>query len=114
MEETADKVIPLLRWIWDLHEKGGIVEAVDESLNRGDTQQLDSDGGCKWQMHRALVVRLWCTHTHPGERMSEGRHTASPVSAGPPDVTPGSLGYNNASTSSANACSEVSWASSVR
>ena len=101
-------------WIWDLYEKGAIVESVDERLKRGDTQQLDSDGGCKWQMHRALVVRLWCTRTHPGERLSEGRHAAGPVTAGLADVTPGSHGYNNVSTSSANACSEVSWTSSGR
>ncbi|XBI14571.1 hypothetical protein VPH35_057142 [Triticum aestivum] len=45
MEQSGDKFIPLLRWIWDLYEKEAIVEAVDEKLKGGNWQQLDNNGG---------------------------------------------------------------------
>ncbi|XBI14573.1 hypothetical protein VPH35_057144 [Triticum aestivum] len=67
MEHQVEEVIPLLMWVWDLYEKGTILEAVDKRLQDGN-HQLDRD--CKRQMHRALVVGLWCTHPRLGTRPS--------------------------------------------
>ncbi|KAI5004775.1 hypothetical protein ZWY2020_032018 [Hordeum vulgare] len=66
-EHRVDEVSPLLMWIWDLYEKGTILEAVDRRL-QWDNQRLDHD--CKQQMHRALVVGLWCTHPRLDTRPS--------------------------------------------
>ncbi|KAI5004773.1 hypothetical protein ZWY2020_032016 [Hordeum vulgare] len=97
-------------WIWDLHEKGTILEAVDKRLH-GDNQHLDDN--CKWQMHRALVVGLWCTHPRQGARPSivqlmnvlQSKEVMLPALSwsAPANVTTGSHGSNTASTSSANA-----------
>uniref|UniRef100_A0A8R7TZQ5 Protein kinase domain-containing protein n=1 Tax=Triticum urartu TaxID=4572 RepID=A0A8R7TZQ5_TRIUA len=109
---AADKVymaLPLLKWIWNLYEKGAIVEAVDERL-KGD-KQLDD---CKWQLHRALVVGLWCTHPRPGVRPSvvqlmnvlQSEDVTLPTLSrpGPSDISPGSHAYN--ASSSVNVCSD--------
>ncbi|KAF7025511.1 hypothetical protein CFC21_037685 [Triticum aestivum] len=118
---AADKVymaLPLLKWIWNLYEKGAIVEAVDERL-KGD-KQLDD---CKWQLHRALVVGLWCTHPRPGVRPSvvqlmnvlQSEDVTLPTLSrpGPSDISPGSHAYN--ASSSVNVCSDdVSWATTGR
>ena len=57
--------------VWELYETEAIVEAVDEKLKGGNWQQLlDDDGDYKWQMHRTLVVGLWCTHPCPCARPS--------------------------------------------
>uniref|UniRef100_N1R0I3 non-specific serine/threonine protein kinase n=1 Tax=Aegilops tauschii TaxID=37682 RepID=N1R0I3_AEGTA len=121
--EPADKAIPLLRWIWDLYEKGAIVEAVDERL-KGEDMQLNDVDICKGQMRRALVVGLWCTHPHPGARPSvvqlmnvlQSEDVTLPALSrpAPAEINTVSNGYNNASTSSVIACSDVSWASSGR
>ncbi|KAI5003949.1 hypothetical protein ZWY2020_031192 [Hordeum vulgare] len=58
----VDEVSPLLMWIWDMYEKGTILDAVDNMLQLGD--------GCKRQMRRALVVGLWCTHPRIATRPS--------------------------------------------
>ncbi|KAE8802402.1 L-type lectin-domain containing receptor kinase IX.1 [Hordeum vulgare] len=119
----ADKVvIPLLNWVWDLYEKGAFIEAVDARLN-GDEQLGDGHDGM-WQVHRALVVGLWCTHPDPSARPSVARFmnvlqskevTLPTLSRPRPSsyIFHGSHGYN-ASSSSANICSDVSWASSGR
>lgn len=118
---AADKVymaLPLLKWIWNLYEKSAIVEAVDERL-KGD-KQLDD---CKWQLHRALVVGLWCTHPCPGVRPSvvqlmnvlQSEDVTLPTLSrpGPSDISPGSHAYN--ASSSVNVCSDdVSWATTGR
>ncbi|KAE8780039.1 Lectin-domain containing receptor kinase A4.2 [Hordeum vulgare] len=67
MEHRVDEVSPLLMWIWDMYEKGTILDAVANMLPGGN-QQLDDD--CKRQMRRALVVGLWCTHPRIGTRPS--------------------------------------------
>ncbi|KAM3206598.1 hypothetical protein ACQJBY_061983 [Aegilops geniculata] len=114
---AADKVIqlPLLKWIWDLYEKSAIAEAADERLKQDN--QLN-DGDCEWQLHRTLVVGLWCTHPNPSARpsvvqfmnvlQSEDVKLPALSRPGPSDISPGLHG-NNAS-SSANACGDVSWA----
>ncbi|XBI60988.1 hypothetical protein VPH35_041849 [Triticum aestivum] len=122
MEQSGDKFIPLLRWIWDLYEKGAIVEAVDEKLKGGNWQQLlDDDGDYKWQMHRTLVVGLWCTHPCPSARPSvmqlmnvlQSKDVTLPSLSQPTsDISLGTHGDN--ALSSANVCSEVSWAISGR
>ncbi|EMS56151.1 L-type lectin-domain containing receptor kinase IX.1 [Triticum urartu] len=110
--------IVVLEWIWNLYEKGAIVEAVDERL-KGD-KQLDD---CKWQLHRALVVGLWCTHPRPGVRPSvvqlmnvlQSEDVTLPTLSrpGPSDISPGSHAYN--ASSSVNVCSDdVSWATTGR
>ncbi|XBI23316.1 hypothetical protein VPH35_051895 [Triticum aestivum] len=122
MEQSGDKFIPLLRWIWDLYEKEAIVEAVDEKLKGGNWQQLlNDDGDYKWQMHRTLVVGLWCTHPCPSARPSvvqlmnvlQSKDVTLPTLSHPTsDVSLGTHGDNV--LSSANVCSEVSWAISGR
>ncbi|KAF7032469.1 hypothetical protein CFC21_043636 [Triticum aestivum] len=117
---TADKVdraLPLLKWIWNLYEKSAIVEAVDERIKRD--KQLDD---CKWQLHRALVVGLWCTHPSPCVRPSvvqlmnflQSEDLTLPILSRPgPDFSPGSHAYN--ASSSVNVCSDdVSWATTGR
>uniref|UniRef100_M8C345 Uncharacterized protein n=1 Tax=Aegilops tauschii TaxID=37682 RepID=M8C345_AEGTA len=120
---AADKVsIPLLEWVWDLYEKSAIVEALDERLN-GDEQLGDGHDG-KWQVHRALVVGLWCTPPDPSARPSavrfmnvlQSKEVTLPTLSRPRPssyIFRGSHGYN-VSSSSANVCSDVSWASSGR
>ncbi|KAE8802387.1 L-type lectin-domain containing receptor kinase IX.1 [Hordeum vulgare] len=120
---AADKVaIPLLKWVWDLYEKSAILEAVDERLN-GDEQLGDGHDG-KSQVHRALVVGLWCTHPDPSARPSvmqlmnvlQSTEVTLPILSRPGPssyIFQGSHGYN-ASSSSANVCSDVSWASTGR
>nr|BAJ84984.1 predicted protein [Hordeum vulgare subsp. vulgare] len=119
----ADKVvIPLLKWVWDLYEKGAFIEVVDERLN--EDEQLGDGHDGMWQVHRALVVGLWCTHPDPRARPSvvrfmnvlQSKEVTLPTLSRPGPSTyifHGSHGYN-ASSSSANVCSDVSWASSGR
>ncbi|KAF7045658.1 hypothetical protein CFC21_054742 [Triticum aestivum] len=121
---AVDKVaIPLLKWVWDLYEKSAIVEAVDRRL-KGDEQLSDGHDG-KWQVHRALVVGLWCTHPDPSVRPSvvqfmnvlQLKEVTLPILSRPGPsfyIFHGSHGYNASSSSSANVCSDVSWASSGR
>ncbi|XP_062179577.1 L-type lectin-domain containing receptor kinase IX.1-like [Phragmites australis] len=66
--EHPDRVIPLLKWIWDLYDRNTLLEAVDERLAEG---KLDDAGcSCEWQLRRVLVVGLWCAHPDPGVRPS--------------------------------------------
>jgi len=66
--EHPDKVIPLLKWIWDLYDRNALLEAVDKRLLTEGRQLLD--GGCEWQLQRVLVVGLWCAHPEPSVRPS--------------------------------------------
>jgi len=66
--EQPDKVIPLLKWIWDLYDRRALLEAVDKRLLTEGRQLLD--GGCEWQLQRVLVVGLWCAHPEPSVRPS--------------------------------------------
>ncbi|XBI23320.1 hypothetical protein VPH35_051898 [Triticum aestivum] len=110
MKLRVNEDIPLLMWIWNLYKKGTILEAVDKRLH-GDNQQLDHN--CKWQLHHALVVGLWCTHPCQEARPSivqlmnvlQSKDVTLPALSwpAPANVTTGSHGYNTASTSSANA-----------
>uniref|UniRef100_N1QZY4 Uncharacterized protein n=1 Tax=Aegilops tauschii TaxID=37682 RepID=N1QZY4_AEGTA len=87
-----------------------ILKAVDKRLHV-DNQQLDHT--CKWQMHHALVVGLWCTHPRLEARPSivelmnilQSKNVTLPALSwpAPANVTTGSHGYNTASTSLANA-----------
>ncbi|CAK9136952.1 unnamed protein product, partial [Ilex paraguariensis] len=43
----------IVEWVWDLYEKGQILEAADQTLCAGFDKQ---------EMERLLVVGLWCTH----------------------------------------------------
>ena len=109
-KERVNDDIPLLMWIWDLYVKGSILEAVDERLH-GDNQQLDHS--CKWQMHHALVIGLWCTHPRLEARPSivqrmnvlQSEDVTLPALSwpSPASVTTGSHAHNTASTSSSNA-----------
>ncbi|XP_044345997.1 L-type lectin-domain containing receptor kinase IX.1-like [Triticum aestivum] len=116
--EPADKAIPLLRWIWDLYEKGTIVEAVEERLKGEDMQQLDDVDISKGQMHHALVVGLWCTHPHLGVQPSvvQLMNVLQSEDVTLPTLSPPALANINTGShaSSAIACSDVSWASSGR
>ncbi|GJN12736.1 hypothetical protein PR202_ga31042 [Eleusine coracana subsp. coracana] len=69
--ENPDKVIPLIRWIWDLYDRNALMEALDERLVAGGSWLGGEDeGGCGWQVRRVLIVGLWCAHPDPGLRPS--------------------------------------------
>ncbi|XP_040257824.1 L-type lectin-domain containing receptor kinase IX.1-like [Aegilops tauschii subsp. strangulata] len=106
MKHRVEEVSPLLMWAWDLYEKGAILEAVDKRLH-AHNQHLDDN--CKWQMHRALVVGLWCTHPRLDVRPSivklmnvlqSHSVTLPTLSWSLSNVSLGSHGYN--ASSSAN------------
>ncbi|XP_039155808.1 L-type lectin-domain containing receptor kinase IX.1-like [Eucalyptus grandis] len=59
MERSSQ--MSLVEWVWDLHGKGRVVEAVDERL------QAHFDGQ---QVECSLAVGLWCAHPDRGLRPS--------------------------------------------
>ncbi|KAL6598253.1 hypothetical protein ACP70R_046418 [Stipagrostis hirtigluma subsp. patula] len=65
--EHPDKVIPLLRWVWDIYDRDALLEAVDERLT---CERLHDDCDEELQLRRVLVVGLWCAHPDPGARPS--------------------------------------------
>ncbi|KAL1296346.1 L-type lectin-domain containing receptor kinase IX.1-like [Arachis hypogaea] len=51
--------IPLVKWVWQLHVEGNILNAADEGLNKNFDEL---------QMTCLLIVGLWCTNPNDKER----------------------------------------------
>jgi serine/threonine protein kinase len=70
----------LLKWVWSLHSQGAILDAADARLRSDDD----------WQVERALVVGLWCSHHEPAQRPSivDAMHTLQAEDAKLPVLPP--------------------------
>ncbi|KAH7523947.1 hypothetical protein FEM48_Zijuj06G0066100 [Ziziphus jujuba var. spinosa] len=56
--------VTLMRLVWELHLAGTLMDAADQRLN------MDFDAN---EMHRLMMVGLWCTHPNNKERPKAGQ-----------------------------------------
>ena len=59
--QTEPNKVNLVKWVWELHGKGQLLEAVDHKLN----MEFDKE-----QIQCLIVVDLWCCHPNPASRPS--------------------------------------------
>ena len=59
--QTEPNKVNLVEWVWELHGKGQLLEAVDYKLNMEFVEK---------QIRCLMVVGLWCCHPDPASRPS--------------------------------------------
>ena len=59
--QTEPNKVNLVEWVWKLHGKGQLFEAIDYKLN----MEFDEE-----QIQCLVVVGLWCCHPYPASRPS--------------------------------------------